>query len=74
MLSSATYKANYWRGEDLENPVFEAKPVRMCDTAPLIREYRELGTMWESGTGDSEAIERRMMSIERELKKRGRDV
>ena len=48
--------------------------MRMCDTAPLIREYRELGAMWESGTGDLEAIERRMMSIERELKKRGREV
>ena len=74
MLSAATYRANYWRGEDWDNPRYEAKPVRFCDTAPLIREYRELSEMWESGAGDDEAIEKRMADIERELKKRGRVV
>ena len=74
MLSEATYKANYWHGEDWGNPRCIAMSARLCKTAPLLREYRELDRMWEDGEGDEQAIEWRMSEIRRELRRRGVEV
>lgn len=76
MLSETTLKSNYYPSEYWECTNFRwiAKDVSLCDTAHLIRECRELNVMWESGIGDDDAIERRMMRIKKELKKRGLEV
>ena len=79
MLSEITLKENYL--EDNGEEYWEytgyrywAKPVRYCDTAPLIREFRELKEMWENDIGDEDELEHRMMQIKKELKNRGVEV
>ena len=69
-LSEKTISENYIEAEPWEEHRIAAKPVRMCSTDGLFREYRELEDAWEGGEGDEEALEKRMKEIYRELSRR----
>ena len=71
MISEKVYKENYRVSDPLSDVVYTERPVRECKTGNLVREYFELNDMWEMGVGDDEAIEKRMVEIDKELSLRG---
>ena len=70
MISEQTYRANYFPDDFYDAVKWIAKPVRICESSALLREFRELEDLLDSGVGDSDKIEDRMHDIWRELLRR----